>query len=308
MLLGRRKSSKRFDVNQVEIHQDLFSEIRSICMATLVELDRREAKGYFPFATATSDDYLVVDVSDLPKREDRRKTGDEAFEPAAALAMIAATDEFSSLSAAELRGVTPSMYAFSFKTAEGYIGFIRNTSPRRRVDPGLRFLKFEDTLRRMDPPDLAIDTSIDVVVTPDRVAILSLASFNTLFGDIGIAFEAVPGHLGDVAKALKSNLPLTDESLAAIGRRCGRRVIDARRLSHIASQRPGALAALKSDELTRLLERRGLVGAVENGKLHLTDEMVSDFLDAIEGRLFDDDVTGEQRRADSYSPRKTGSR
>jgi hypothetical protein len=160
----------------------------------------------------------------------------------------------------------------------------------------------------MDPPDLAIDTSIDVVVTPERVAILSLSAFNTLFGDIGIAFETVPAHLADLSKALKSNLPLTDESLAAIGRRCGRRVIDARRLSHIASARSGALAALTSAELKRLLERRGLDGAFKKGKLHLTDETVSEFLDAIEGRLFDDDVTGEQRRADSYSPRKAGSR
>lgn len=303
MLLGRRKSSKRFDVNRVEIHMDLFDEVRSICRSSLAELDSREAKPYFPFATATADDYLELDITNLPQRHDKRKKNDAALEPAAALSLVADTDRHVSLTAAELRDAAPSMYAFSFKVAEGYVGFIRNTSPRRRVNPGLRFLKFEDTLRRMESPDLAIDDTIDLVVTPSRIAILSLSTFNTLFGDVRVAFEKVPEHTGVVANALANSIPLSAESVKAIGARCERRVVDAKRLNHIATERSAALAALKTQELTELLSKRGLKGLVKSGNLHVTDESASEFLDVIEGRLFEDDLTREPRRADSYSPR-----
>lgn len=303
MLLGRRKSSKGFDVNRVDIHNNLFDELRSICRAALSELSRRESKPYFPFATATADDYLEVDTSDLPQRRDKRKKDDTALEPAAALSFVADTDRHISLNAAELREASPSMYAFSFKAGGGYVGFIRNTSPRRKVNPGLRFLKFEDTLRRMDPPDLAIDDTIDLVVTPDRIAIISLSAFNTLFGDVGVAFKKVPEHTQAIAEALAKSIPLTAESIEAVGGRCGRRVIDAKRLNHIATERSVALASLTKQELTDLLSKRGLKGLVKGGSLHVTNEFASEFLDVIEGRLFEDDVTSEQRRADSYSLR-----
>ncbi len=304
MLVGRRKGSKRFDANQVELHADLFDEVRSICGAALAELDRREAKPYFPFAAASTDDYLVVDVTDLPGRVDRRKKADAAAEPAAALSLISETDSHKSLTATELRNNTLTMYAFSFKVDDGYVGFIRNTNPRRRVTPGLRFLRFENVLRRVEQPDLAIDDEIDVVVTPRRIAILSLSTFNTLFGDVGVAFRQVPGNVRVVADALANTLPLTDASLRALLERCGRRVIDAKRLNHIASERAEALAGLDKKRVTDILRQRGLTALVKKGKLEVDEDSASEFLDAVEGRLFSDDVTGEERRADAYSPRR----
>jgi hypothetical protein len=65
-----------------------------------------------------------------------------------------------------------------------------------------------------------------------------------------------------------------------------------------------ALKNLTTKEIQELVRKRGLTDSVKQGKLILTDDNVSDFLDLIEGRLFNDDVTGEERRADAYSPRK----
>jgi hypothetical protein len=45
-------------------------------------------------------------------------------------------------------------------------------------------------------------------------------------------------------------------------------------------------------------------GIVE-GALVLTRENASEFLVLVEGRLFNDDVTGIERRADAYSPPKS---
>jgi hypothetical protein len=305
MLLGRRKGSGRFDVHQIDVHADLFEDVRAICRAALTELDRREAKPYFPFGTATTDDYLEVDVSEVPQRVDARKKPGASSEPAAALTLVAGTDTYDSLTASELRTTSLTMYAFVFKTDEGYVGFIRNTNPHRRVTPGVRFLKFENALRRMDPPDIAIDDAIDLVVTPEKIAILAVGAFNTLFGDVKVVFQQVPSNANAVRDALASSLPLSQSSQRVLVERCGRRVIDAKRLNHIATERLDALAALEKGRLREILKQRGLAGAIRKGGLEINDETVSDFLDAIEGRLFSDDVTGEDRRADAYSPRRS---
>jgi hypothetical protein len=247
-----------------------------------------------------------VDVSDIPQRRNKRKREDdpEAYEIASALAMIADCDDHPVMTATELRNSNPSLYAIVFEDRGQYVGFIRNASPRRPVRPGLRYLQYSDTLRKIDPPDLALDDDIDLIVAPDRCAVISPNAFTTLFGDVGIAFEQVPVNVTGMSEALKDVLPLGANTLAALNDRCGRRVSDAKRLHHIMTERKEALEALTRKEMKALLERRGLDGAIEQGELVLSNNNISDFLDLVEGRLFNDDVTGEERRADSYSPRK----
>jgi hypothetical protein len=306
LLLGRRKSSKKIDVHRVDVHQDLFVDLRAIAESAVDELLRREAKPYATFASMSTDDYFDVDVSDIPQRRDRRKKEEdpEAYEIATALAMIAECDEHNTLTAEELRDSNPTLYAIVFEDEGEYIGFIRNRSPQRTVKPGLRYLQYGDTLRKVDPPDLAIDSDIDVVVAPDRCAVLTPSAFTTLFGDVRIPFQQVPNNIEVMAKAFEGTLPLSETSLAALGERCGTRVIDAKRLHHIVTQREDALKGLGKDRMKDLLKERGLEDVLKPDGLQLTTETVTDFLDLVEGRLFDDDVTGEERRADAYSPRR----
>lgn len=306
LLLGQRRSSKKIEVHRVQVHQDLFDDLRSIARSAVGELERRDAKPYSTFASKTGDDYFDVDVTDIPRRRDMRRREDdpEAYEIASALTMIANCDTHPVITAEELRDADPSLYAIVFESDGEYIGFIRNAAPRRAVKPGLRYLQYGDTLRKVDPPDLAIDDEVDLVVAADRCAILAPAAFTTLFGDVGVAFEQVGANVKSMSDALKDVLPLSSEAIAVLGVRCNRRVSDAKRLHHIVTQRQAALKGLTATELRSLLKRRGLEEAIQKGQVALTDDTVSDFLDLVEGRLFNDDVTGEERRADAYSSRK----
>ena len=155
----------------------------------------------------------------------------------------------------------------------------------------------------MQPPDLAIDGDIDIVVAPDRCAVLTLGAFTTLFGDVGIAFQQVPANVASMTEAFQNSFPLTDDSVRALQGRCGRRMTDAKRLHHIVSRRRDALEGLSKKDMKTLLKTRGLESSLVGDELSLDKDTVSDFLDLVEGRLFSDDVTGEERRADAYSPR-----
>lgn len=305
LLLGRRKSSKKLEVHRVELHEELLEDLRSIADAAISELERRDAKPYAPFGSFTRDDYFDVNTSDIPMRRDRRRKEEdpEAHEMAAALWMIAETDNHAVMTAEELRAADPTLYAIVFEDSGEYIGFIRNRSPQRVVKPGLRYLQYGDTLKKVDPPDLAIDDDIDPVVAGDRCAVLSQTAFTTLFGDVGVAFQQVMPNVFLMSGALKDALPLSSSSVAALQERCGRRVVDAKRLHHIVNERRDALEGMGTNEIRDLLKKRGLEKAERDGQLHLTAELVSDFLDLVEGRLFNDNVTGEERRADTYSPR-----
>ena len=149
LLLGRRKSSKKFEVHRVDVHEDLFDELREIAQAALDELSEREPKPYSTFGATTSDDYFDVEVSDIPRRRDKRKKEEdpEAYEIASALQMIAETDDHPTMDADQLREANPSLYAIAFESQGQYVGFIRNRNPQNVIKPGLRYLQYGDTLR-----------------------------------------------------------------------------------------------------------------------------------------------------------------
>lgn len=113
----------------------------------------------------------------------------------------------------------------------------------------------------------------------------------------------IVGGLTSLSTTLEQVLPLGADSIDVLSDRCGRRVSDAKRLNHIVSERAAALGSLTRDDIEELLERRGISTVIQDDKIRLTKETASDFLDLVEGRLFNDDVTGEERRADAYSPR-----
>lgn len=304
LLLGRRTSSKRLKLHGLAVHEDLFDDLRSIAHSALEELDRRDAKPYAEFAHATADDYFDLDVADLPQRRDRRKREDdpEAWRHASALSMAHDADTFPTLNAEELRELEASFYVLAFEHGDGYICFVRKQSPRRPLKPGLRFLRFGDTVRKMEAPDLAIDSDVDLVLTTERCAILDLSAFRTVFGDVRVAFESVPANTGALQTALEAVIPLSEDALEALQGRCGRRLTDARRLQRLVEEKSDDIAALTPDALKSLLERRG-VDVLQDGSIELDDEDAATFLDLLDGRFFDDDITSAPRRADAYSSR-----
>lgn len=316
-IVGYRKASGLMDCYNIEIHRDLFPDLRQIARAALGFLGRSTGRPYAPFGALEEDEHFVLERSEIPRPVQKTKRGlsrdhsrsedanspDELFGVAEALRIIDETDHHPVLSAADLREASRfNLYAISFHIGNSFMGFIRQANPRRSLRPGLRYLQYGDTLKRMEQPDIVIDEKIDIVVAPEDVAIVSDGSVQVLFRDVDLVMQQVGVNVDAVCRALGVCIPVTANSLDVLRIACSSGPRNAKRLHHLVHSRLPHLA-LDSSTFLAALGQRQLGHLIVDGQLQLTESDVPDFLDFVEGRFFDDDHSPETRRADRFSPR-----
>ena len=317
-IVGYRKPSGLMDCYNMDIHQDLFGDLREIGRAALDYLNRSIERPYAPFGALEEDEYFVVGRNDIPNPVQARKTReiapdnarsisvtttDELHGVAEALRIIDETDQHRVLSPADLSEESKfNLYAISFRVGNDFIGFIRQANPRRSLKPGIRYLQYGDTLKKMERPDVVIDDKIDIVVSSEDVAIISDKSVQVLFRDVDIVMQQVGANVNAVGVALGTCLPLTAGCVDALRVVCSRGPRNAKRLHDLVHMRLPSVA-LNSSKFLSALGQRHLGHLVANGQLNLMESDVPDFLDFVEGRLFEDDHSPETRRADRFSPR-----
>lgn len=321
-IVGYRKASGLMDCYNINIHRDLFTDLRQIGLATLAFLDRSTGRPYAPFGALEEDEYFMLGRSDIPRpaqpkarreliRDDLRSASatspDELFGVAEALRIIDETDQHPELSSADLRGASRfNLYAISFHIGNSFVGFIRQANPRRSLKPGLRYLQYGDTLKRMEHPDIVIDEAVDIVVAPEEVAVISETSVQVLFRDVNLVMQQVGVNADAVGEALSRCVPLDADSLDALRIVCDGGPRNAKRLHNLVHTRLPDLE-LDSSTFIAALEQRQLDHLIVDGQLRLAASDVANFLDFLEGRFFDDDHSAETRRADRFSPRKRSS-
>lgn len=313
-IVGYRKSSGVMDCYRMDIHQDLFVDFRKIGRAALDYLAISTERPYAPFGALEEDEYFVLGRSEIPRPRKKREQPSDIERPASgtttddgvaeALRVIDETDQHTDLLPKDLNEESRfNLYAISFKVSGGFIGFIRQASPRRSLSPGLRYLQYGDALRKMKSPDAVIDEKIDIVVSPQDVAIMSDRSVQVLFRDVDIVMQNVDANVAKVGSAFHQCVPITARGLNALRSACNIGPRNAKRLHDLVNGRLPQVALNQSQFLGKLTQRQ-LGHLVANGQLDLSESDVPGFFDFIEGRLFDDDHSPETRRADRFSPRR----
>ena len=327
-IVGFRKGSGLINCYRVDIHQDTFREFRGIAQAAISRIPSLTRRPYDYFGALEEDEYFALDMRRIPSRPIRTARKKSALkrtaqvgmaldssqtpstpgteEAAAALRMVAQTDEHLVLTADELRGgLNLNLYMISFPIDSGFLGFIRRTGPHRSLAPGLRYFQYGDTLRRMSQPDFVLDNRVDMIVGPDEVAVFSNTVVQVLFRDVRLVMGSVNDNVQRLGFAFSEHLPLTPEGTEALRRFANRGPRNAKRLHDLTQYRLGDLrldpAAISEDLASHQLDR-----LVVDGELALSDESIPSYLDYLEGRLFHDDHTREPRRADRYSTRRPG--
>jgi hypothetical protein len=153
-------------------------------------------------------------------------------------------------------------------------------------------------------PDFALKEGADLVIGAEGTAVLAPYSFETLLGDVGLSFDHVKRDIVTVRRALTRSIKLTTAAEGALLAEASRTRSNAKRLRLL----PDRLKAISLDATSlriNLLAHDVDPDLVldENDEFSFDQKGVSVFLDTIEGRLFEDDLGGERRRADRYSTR-----
>ncbi len=296
LVVGRRPKPKHLEANRVDVHQDAHHDLRQIAEAALQKLAATPRRTYEPFAE------LEIDEEHFEAQlgSDRGDVEGDAELPR----LIEIADELEPADARDLHDASNLFYALCWPTSAGMIGFVKQSDPVRILRSGRRFFQYQDALRSVQTPDFALEASIDFVVHAGTVAILRPTPFRNLFTDVDVALTSVPAYVADTRAALAATAPLTTSSAAALQAVVSRRVTYASRLKRLAerlSETPVTAESIRAAAARHLDDPSVVID--DSGRLTFDEEHVSDLLDLLEGRLFEDDFSGQRRRADRFSTR-----
>jgi hypothetical protein len=317
LLVGGRLPSRRLMAKRLRLHEEVFSELAQMCQPAMRFVQDEPTRSFQPFTELEAgEEYLYLDIADLPRHPLDVHVPDTLAEQQGAslpsgdpeladlVRLVRLVDGFDEIRADELGPTGFTFYAICWPTAGSFVGFISKSNPTAVLRPGLRIFQYGDALRRVQHPNIALTDRIDLVVGLNRVAILNLSAFTNLLADVRIAFEAVPEDLAATCGALATKIPMTASAEASLRAESLRLPTVARRL-HALPTRLEAVE-LEKQKLRRSMKRHGDDPRLlldEHGMFSFKPEQVGLFLDVVEGRYFEDDLSGERRRADRFRRR-----
>lgn len=317
-LVGWRKG-KRLLAGKVPVHEDVFDDLRGVCEKAQSLIARYDKRVYEPEAQLEKgEQYFVIPTSDLPSppsgrhahpqlSKEAQSDGEEPEDELEAVSDIVAlvgSSELEEIPATSLKDGSFSFYALVWPQENGVAAFIKKTSPTALIRPGYVYLKWGNTLKKIESPDLVLHSTVDVIITPDRVYALDQTAFQQLFADVKITLQDVPQKVRALAAVLPEDSPLSAAAMATLVTHCGTRPSHAARLRRLAPRL--AELELSGEKIRAVLEKHGVDPATflnEKNEFDFAASDVGKFLDMLDGRWFADDLSGEPRRADRFSRR-----
>lgn len=297
LLVGWRTRSK-LDGRRLDVHEDTQEVLRDIAAACLdhIHADYTEVRDYQSFSTLESDQVFRVDSDDASTVD---------LESASLVQMVRESHEQELLNASELAEHNYAFYAIVWGNADGeQIGFVRKRNARATLEKGWRFFRYEETLKSAARPDFVLDTDVDLVVHGSTLYMLNENSARTLLNDVGLASTGISDNLAAMKDILGGSSSLTPGASEAFTAVAGRKINVARRLAKIPAFFDGITidaANLRLAAEARFSDPDAILDSA--GVICVSEEGVEAALDLIEGRLYMDDVSGEERRADRLSRR-----
>lgn len=316
LLVGWRRG-ERLHAGTVPLHDDVVPTLRSVCEGTVKAIQKRTTRPYEPSAELEEgEEIFKISFTELPAPSPRRRAHHQlkkAVEEglldelpnAADLVALLELSAHEQIEAGRLAEGGFAFYAIRWVSGGRFISFVKAAAPVVVMKKGMFFFQYSETLRSVERPDFALYADVDLVMTGSAAYVLKKRAFDRLFKDVRVVLQDVPKNANELVAEMDDKVPLTARAVAAVVERCRTRPTYAARLRR-AVARARALP-LTPELLSEALKRHELpVESMLNdkGELDFAGEQVSLCLDLIEGRLFEDDLSGEHRRADRYSTRK----
>jgi hypothetical protein len=175
---------------------------------------------------------------------------------------------------------------------------IRRGSPIQLAKKSLVAV-FDDTLTKVSKPMFAFDSHYDLLLTSERVYIISQKNFEGLFKES----EAVLAKTSEWVNDLSESLPIAEDSKQWLNTRLRANSVMRRRVQNLL--RSGYLADLTPDVLATKMRERGFDpdDLLSDGKLVINKDTEHDVLQLLNEDLWTGDFSGEQYAASRKSRR-----
>jgi len=304
LVIGWRPSRRVLTGARIELHQDTFIDLRLVASAALHRLAASTPVPYTHEAQPEAgEEYLRRALTHL-QRSPRSATSEQT-EVADLVQVVGHCDELDVVSANALADGDFAFYAICYPQDDSNetVAFVRALNPTRVLKKAAFVGRFAGSLRRVETPDLVLDSEIDLVLTGDELAILRRSAYDRLFADLDELAAAVPTNIIQLIQAMPL-LPMADESLAVLTALGSELSSVARRLELLSGD--DGLAEISPASLRAALEHHG---EASHEWFNGSDELLLDraraknFLDVVEGRWWTSDFQRERRRADRFRKR-----
>lgn len=309
MLVGWREPRRRLSALRVKLRDDVWNDLAALCQPTVDQLQNYRERPFENFAALDDGEYFWYAHSTLLRRESKDGFRDndptDADDTGDLVRLVKSADALTDASRDDLDEGGFTFYAICWPHRGSMIGFVSRMNPVSTLNPGFRYFQYGDAMTSVNRPDFALREGADLVIGADGTAILSPYSFDTLLGDVGVSFDNVRNDVAAVKTALAGRISLTQGAEEALLAEASRTRSNARRL-RLLPVRLGTIS-LNASVLRKSLATHGIDAELlldENEQFAFDPQNVGVFLDAIEGRYFEDDLGDERRRADRYSSRR----
>jgi hypothetical protein len=304
LLVGWREPRRRLDALRVKLHEVVFTELADLCRPALTKIQDYAERLFENFAELDDDQYFWYAHASLPQRDPQEAAPTAEDDTADLVRLVKGVDGLPDATREDLDEPYYSFYSICWPHRSSMIGFVSRMNPVATLKPGFRYFQYGDAMTTARRPDFALKEGADLVIGADGTAILSSFSFQTLLGDVGVLFDNVENDMAIVRKALARSISLMPDADEALLAEASRTRGMARRLRLL----PGRLKAVSLDaaSIRSSLKRHGINPDLilnKGGHFSFDREHVALFFDTVEGRYFEDDLSGERRRADRYSTR-----
>ena len=310
LVMGWRKN-RRLHACRLKLASSMDAELRSRAVATLAEIGTRTVRHYEQTAQLEEDEVFLLEVGDLPARQQptgRRRGSqedgeaeDQQAEVSAMIALLSAPGELDPLDADDARDRSFLFYAIVFMDDkdDDVVAFLKRHNSASVLRTGLLLGQWGQTVTRVDQPVLVFAQDFDLVIDGEAIASLKADAIQRLFADIEIAGAAVPALVKQLSDLPK--IAFSPTARDTITEACRRRRLLARRLQQLLAQ--PHLADLTPAKVKRYLERTGQDPnrLIEGNRIVVSDEDVAFLLDVLGQAHYRGGYDDLLRRADRSS-------
>ncbi|MGH9119061.1 MAG: Kiwa anti-phage protein KwaB-like domain-containing protein [Acidimicrobiales bacterium] len=273
VIVGRKGADGEVDAAKLAIADDAAQAFRDLARESLEDLGRRQSVPYTVDAELDRGEVFVLDdADDLAELADLT----ELAELAATLPITAPRDldlgiQFYAVVLGDTTRLT----------------FVRRTDPRISFRSGRWLAIAGQQLTKLEEPAFSFSPGFDFLLGPGWAVILSQASFERLFRDIGLIDKHVQGWVEGISDHLPMD-PTSEAELLRVAREDSRTW---RRLREI--RRRGHLANIELGEVRKYARKVGLdpKTVIQDGKLVFDPAERFSFLHLLNEDLYRGDLT-----------------